>query len=195
MTARQTRLTRKKHIDTEIQSIRIFFAIFPNKFVRTQLAHQAELLESTCGGRKVKIQHIHLTLLFLGNVAVHQIETLRQAMKNVSAKKFEFNLEEICYWKQNKIFYIRSKQFPRELFSLVDSLRNTVSAAGFSFDKRIYKPHITLIREVTHPVRINLKHSIKWSVNKWSLIQSKQVGSSMDYFSLGHWHLKQADIR
>ena len=184
----------KKSTDTGIKSIRVFFAIFPNKFVQTQLAHQAELLESICGGRKVKMQHIHLTLLFLGNVAVHQIETLRQAMKNVSAKEFEFNLEEICYWKQNKIFYIQPKQFPIELFSLVDSLRDTLSAAGFLFDKRTYKPHITLIRKATHPVKINLNNSIKWHVNKWSLIQSKQTGSGIDYIPLGHWHLKQADI-
>jgi len=180
----------KKCTDTNIKSIRIFFAILPNKFVQEQLAHQAEILEPICGGRKVKTQHIHLTLLFLGNVSTHRIETLQQVMKKVSAKKFAFSLEEICYWKQNRIIYIQPKQFPEELFSLVDSLRNVLSEAGFLFDKRAYKPHITLIRKATHQTRTDLIKPIMWLVNEWSLIQSKQTDSGVDYIPLGHWCLK-----
>ena len=158
--------------------------------MQTQLAHQADLLEAICGGRAVKIQHIHLTLLFLGNVAFRQIEALRQSMQDVSAKEFEFNLEEICYWKHNQIFYIQPKQFPAELFSLVDSLKGAVSAAGFLFDKRPYKPHITLIRKAIHAEKIYLDNPIKWHVNEWSLIHSKQTVNGMDYIPLGHWCLK-----
>ena len=183
-----------KDTDTEIKSIRVFFAIFPNKFVQAQLAHQAERLEPTCGGRKVKMQHIHLTLLFLGNVAAHRIEVLRQVMKNVSVKEFEFNLEEIGYWKRNQVLYIHARQFPAELFSLVDSLSSVLSEAGFLFDKRAYKPHVTLIRKATHHVKINLDNPIKWHIKEWSLIQSKQTDRGIDYISLGHWDLKQADI-
>lgn len=142
-----------------------------NKSVQAQLAHQAELLELTCGGRKVKMQHIHLTLLFLGNVAIHRIEMLRQVMKNVSTQEFEFNFEEIGYWKHNQVLYVQAKQFPAELFFLVDSLSNALSEAGFLFDKRVYKPHVTLIRKAIHPVTINLNDPIKWHVNKWHLIQ------------------------
>ena len=180
----------KKNTDSGVKPIRVFFGIFPNKFVQTQLAHQADLLEAICGGRAVKIQHIHLTLLFLGNVAFRQIEALRQSMQDVSAKEFEFNLEEICYWKHNQIFYIQPKQFPAELFSLVDSLKDAVSAAGFLFDKRPYKPHITLIRKAIHAEKIYLDNPIKWHVNEWSLIHSKQTVNGMDYIPLGHWCLK-----
>ena len=102
----------KKNTDSGVKPIRVFFGIFPNKFVQTQLAHQADLLEAICGGRAVKIQHIHLTLLFLGNVAFRQIEALRQSMQDVSAKEFEFNLEVICYWKHNQSFYFQPKQVP-----------------------------------------------------------------------------------
>lgn len=184
----------RKNIDAVIKSIRVFFAIFPNKSVQAQLAHQAELLELTCGGRKVKMQHIHLTLLFLGNVAIHRIEMLRQVMKNVSTQEFEFNLEEIGYWKHNQVLYVQAKQFPAELFFLVDSLSNALSEAGFLFDKRVYKPHVTLIRKAIHPVTINLNDPIKWHVNKWHLIQSKQTDHGVDYISLDHRGLKQIGI-
>ena len=168
----------------------MFFAIFPNRFIQVQLAHQAEQLVSICGGNIVKLQQTHLTLLFLGNVAVDQIEIIQRAMKNVSAKKFEFNLEEICYWKQNQIVYSQAKQFPAELFTLVDSLRNVLSGTGLLIDKHTYKPHVTLIRKAIHSININLNTPIRWHAHEWFLMQSKQTDNGVDYIPLGQWSLR-----
>jgi 2'-5' RNA ligase len=180
----------KKGTDTEIKPIRVFFAILPNKFVQKQLAHQAEILEPICGGRKVRTQNFHLTLLFLGDVSTHRIETLQKIVRNISAKKFVLSLDKICYWKHNQIIYIQAKQFSTELFFLVDSLKIALSEAGFLFDKYTYKPHVTLIRKVAHPAEINLNTPIKWHVNKWFLIQSKQTDGGIDYIPLNQWSLK-----
>ena len=183
------RLT-EKGTDTKIKPIRVFFAIFPNEFVQKQLAHQAEILEPTCGGRKIRTQNFHLTLLFLGDVSTHRIAILQQTMKNISAKKFELTLDKIGYWKRNQITYIQANQFPDELFFLVDSLKTALSEAGFLFDKYIYKPHVTLIRKATHSAEINLPIPITWEVNEWSLIQSRQTESGIDYIPLSQWNLK-----
>lgn len=181
----------KKGADTEIKPIRVFFAIFPNEFVQKQLARQTKILEPTCGGRKVRTQNFHLTLLFLGDVNTHRIETLQQTVRNILAKKFVLSLNKICYWKRNQIIYIQANQFPTELFFLVDSLKIALSEAGFLFDKYTYKPHVTLIRKVVHPAEINLNIPIKWHVNKWFLIQSKQTDDGgIDYIPLNQWRLK-----
>ncbi len=180
----------EKGTDTKIKPIRVFFAIFPNEFVQKQLAHQAEILEPTCGGRKVRTQNFHLTLLFLGDVSTNRIAILQQTMKNISAKKFELSLDKICYWRRNQITYIRANQFPSELFFLVDSLKIALSEAGFLFDRYIYKPHVTLIRKATYSAEIDLPIPIKWEVNEWSLIQSKQTESGVDYIPLSQWNLK-----
>lgn len=183
------RLT-EKGTNIKIKSIRVFFAIFPDEFVQKQLAHQAEILEPTCGGRRMRTQNLHLTLLFLGEVSTHRIATLQQTMKNISAKKFELSLDRICYWKHNQIIYIQANQFPTELFFLVDSLKIALSEAGFLFDKFTYKPHVTLIRKATHSTEINLNDPIKWHVNEWSLIQSRQTENGVDYIPLKQWNLK-----
>ena len=183
------RLT-EKCTDTKIKPIRVFFAIFPNEFVQKQLAHQAEILEPTCGGRKIRTQNFHLTLLFLGDVSTNRIAILQQTMKNISAKKFELSLDKICYWKRNQITYIQANQFPNELFFLVDSLKIALSEAGFLFDKYIYNPHVTLVRKATHSAEIDLPIPIKWEVNEWFLIQSRQTESGIDYIPLSQWNLK-----
>ena len=91
--------------------LRVFFAIFPNQAAQDQLTRQTELLEPICGGYKVKKTHLHLTLLFLGNVSIHRIEPLQEAMKAISEKEFEISLEVIGYWKKSQIIYMQA-QFP-----------------------------------------------------------------------------------
>ena len=171
--------------------IRVFFAIFPNKTIQSLLADQATLLQSLCAGRKTTNKHIHLTLLFLGNILPNRIAELRHIASNVSVKSFELNLEEIRYWKHNRIVYIQAKQFPAELFMLVASLTDHLSAAGFVLDKHIYKPHITLIRNVIRPVIINLNNSIQWPIDEWCLVQSLQTDKGIQYARLGQWDLKK----
>ncbi len=177
-------------IDVTIKPVRVFFAVFPNKHIQEQLVHLAELLEPICGGRKIKEQHIHLTLLFLGNISAHRIEALQQAMKEVTEKKFELSLDEICQWKKNQIIYVQSNKFPAKLFSLVDSIGHALSEIGFLLDNHTYTPHITLLRKVVRPSKIGLIKPIQWCVNEWFLIQSKQTDHGVDYISLGQWRLK-----
>jgi 2'-5' RNA ligase len=176
--------------DPGAKPIRVFFAVSPTQSVQKQLAHQAKLLEPLCGGRKIKMPHLHLTLVFLGDVCVQRIETLRQIMKKISVKKFTLVLDQISYWKHNQIVYLHAKQFPAELFALVDAIQATLLEAGFRFDHRQYKPHITLFRKAIHPVNTDLINPIHWPVNQWHLLQSKPVPTGVDYVPLGHWRLK-----
>jgi len=179
-----------KDTDPGKKLIRVFFAVSPTQSVQKQLAHQANLLESLCGGRKIKMPHLHLTLVFLGDVCVQRIEILRQIMKKLSVKKFALVLDQISYWKHNQIVYLHAKQFPAELFILVNVLQVTLSEAGFTFDHRLYKPHITLFRKAIHPVNTDLINPIHWPINQWHLLQSKPVPAGVDYVPLGHWCLK-----
>lgn len=121
-----------------------------------------------------------------------RIAELRHIASNISMKSFELNLEEIRYWKHNRIVYIQAKQFPEELFALVDSLTAHLSVAGFVFDKRIYRPHITLIRNAIRPVTFNLNTSIRWPIDEWCLVQSLQTERGVQYIALDQWYFNQA---
>lgn len=180
----------KQDTDPEIKSIRVFFAISPSKTVQKQLAHQAKLLAPICGGRQIVMPHFHLTLVFLGNVSVQRIETLQHIMRNIAAQKFALCLDKISYWKHNQIIYLHAKQFPAELFDLVAALQSTLSKAEFVFDRRVYKPHITLFRKAAHSVNTELINPIHWPVSEWTLLQSKPTQTGVDYVPLGHRRLK-----
>jgi 2'-5' RNA ligase len=174
----------------EGKSIRVFFAIFPNKQVQKQLIQHSKMLESIYGGHKIKMQHLHMTLLFLGNISIPQIETLRKIAQTISAKKFALKLDVIGYWKHNHIIYIRAKESPAELFSLTDSLKIALSENDFVFDNRTYKPHITILRKAICHINANLIEPIQWHVNQWFLIQSQPTCNGIEYIPLNHWYLK-----
>ncbi|MBX3615808.1 RNA 2',3'-cyclic phosphodiesterase [Nitrosomonas sp.] len=175
---------------SEKESSRVFLAAFPNEILQKKLTQQAVELHTTCGGRIIKTRHIHLTLLFLGNVDICRIDILRETMRKISAQKFELELNKISYWKHNQIIFAEAEHYPNELFLLVESLRNSLTEAGFLFDKRHYKPHITLIKKASHPITSQLMKPILWHINEWHLVQSKPGQKGIDYISLAHWPLK-----
>ncbi|WMJ08394.1 RNA 2',3'-cyclic phosphodiesterase [Nitrosomonas sp. sh817] len=174
----------------EKQSRRIFFAAFPNKMTQKKLIREAEEIQAMCGGRVIKAHHVHLTLLFLGDTNMDRIDTLLETMKKISVKRFELELNKISYWKHNQIVFAGASHYPDELFVLVESLKNSLTEAGFLFDNRNYKPHITLIRKAFRPIDNQPMKPVLWSIGQWHLVQSKSGPEGADYISLAHWPLK-----
>ena len=172
------------------KTMRVFFAIKPDDAALKQLSHLAKRLASTYGGQKTKKANIHLTLAFLGEIAIDRLATLRSAAKGVKATTFYFSFDEIRYWKHNQIIYAGTSKCTPELLTLVNNLRNTLSTNSFAFDSRAYKPHITLVRKAK-PGRTlpNLAKPISWRVAEWFLIQSKQTDCGINYISLDRWTL------
>jgi len=172
------------------KTMRVFFAIKPDDAALKQLSHLAKRLALTCGGQKTKKANIHLTLAFLGEIAIDRLAALRAAAKGVTATTFDFTFDEIRYWKHNQIIYAGTSKCTPELLTLVNNLRNTLSTNRFAFDSRAYKPHITLVKK-TKPGRTlpGLATPISWRVAEWFLIQSKQTDYGLNYISLDRWTL------
>lgn len=172
------------------KTIRVFFAIKPDDAALKQLAHLTKQLKSTCNGKYIKEANIHLTLVFLGEIAIDQLKLIRSAMNSITAQAFNFSIDKIGYWKQNKIIFARPNKCVPELLALVNNIQSTLSAIGLAYDSRTYKPHITLVRKAK-PIQVipALAPTISWRVTEWFLIQSKQTDLGINYISLDRWSL------
>ena len=183
-----------KQIRTSGEPIRVFFAIWPKEAVWRQLCDLSEKLELVCGGRRTRTESIHLTLIFLGEMETSQLHTLCLAANTVRGQVFNFIVEGIRYWKLNRLVYAETGETPLELFDLVGSLKNTLSAYGFSFDHRTFTPHITLVRKVQRHVLpmslIHLVEPIVWPVNEYILVKSEQASDRSVYTPIGRWSLE-----
>ncbi|MDP1949878.1 MAG: RNA 2',3'-cyclic phosphodiesterase [Nitrosomonas sp.] len=178
-----------KHTNIKKNTIRAFFAIRPDEAALKQLDRIAKQIKATCGGQKTTKSKIHLTLLFLGNIDIDQLDRFRVVAGSVRASSFNFSIEEIRYWKHNHIVYAGSNKHHPELLNLVTKLRSALSFNGVLFDQRAFVPHITLVRKVSHPTLPDLAKPISWLAHEWLLVQSKQTCHGAVYIPLYRWLL------
>jgi len=182
------------------ETARVFFAIWPDAAAQKRLAELAEQLEVVCDGRKARVENIHLTLVFLGEVSVSQLDALCQAANEVrgaGAQAFDFAVEEVHCWKHNRIAYAGTAKVPQGLLDLVNALQRALFAAGFAFDRQAYVPHITLVRKARCPAPSielrtglpELAQPIVWPVREWVLVKSGQANGRSGYTPIGRWPL------
>lgn len=169
---------------------KVFFAIWPDAAAQKKLSELAAQLADICGGKQIRSPMMHLTLVFVGNVDNHWLESLRKIANEIRHFSFDLTINEIQYWQHKRIIHAGPSQCPAKLLSLVADLQDRLSQAGFSLEKRRYLPHITLVRKAMCPTLPDLTTSITWHVNEWSLVQSKQTDQGSIYVPLDCWSLE-----
>lgn len=177
--------------NTAESTCKVFFAIWPDAAAQEKLSKLAGKLADDCGGKKTSLPLIHLTLVFIGYVDHHQLETLRQIASQVKQTSFDLTVDEIQYWQHNRIVHAAPSQCPARLTALVNDLQHRLMLAGFPLEKRPYIPHVTLVRKALCKTLSNLMTPISWHVNEWTLVQSKQTDQGTVYVSLDRWSLQE----
>ena len=174
------------------KTARVFFALWPDQLAQEQLGEMAQRLQSVGGGRRTRTETIHLTLVFLGEVASSRLDALRlaaDAIESNRARGFDLVIDEIRYWKHNRIAWAGARKIPQELLALVNALQNSLATAGFAFDKQAYVPHITLVRKARCHELPDLAEPIVWRAREWVLVQSEPASDGSVYTPIGRWTL------
>jgi len=125
---------------------RVFFALWPTATGRAQLAAWRAPLKHLCGGRAMRGETLHITLIFIGNVELHGLAVLKRAAQEISGESFELCFDEARYWGHNHIVYAAPRHVPPQLLQLAAALEERLAAHRFEFDRREYQPHGALER-------------------------------------------------
>ncbi len=128
------------------QRARVFFALWPDAALRGELARAAARLHARHGGRRMAAHSLHLTLVFVGSVAVPRLPELLAMAGSLRQPGFSnlFDLAE-C-WRHNRIGCLGASRVPVQLQGLVHALETGLEGLAIPFDRRPYRPHITLLR-------------------------------------------------
>ncbi|MGA7593592.1 MAG: RNA 2',3'-cyclic phosphodiesterase [Gallionella sp.] len=169
---------------------KVFFALWPSAAERDRLAAWQKPLQRLCGGRAMRSDSLHNTLVFIGNVGLARLEALQRAAQEVGVQGFELCFDAAHYWKHNHIVYAAPGHPPTQLAQLVDALEQHLSAQGFSFDQREYQPHVTLFRnarwsDVPRPEML----PVCWQARDFALVQSVSRDGLADYRVLAKFPL------
>lgn len=169
---------------------RVFFALWPAQGIRNALHAHALQYQKHCGGRCMRVETLHMTLLFVGAVRRERLPELMHAAGKVRSTSFDIKLAQCACWKHNRIAYAAPLQPVDALAKLVSDLRRQVGAAGFSFDEHGFKPHVTLLRNVEHLVEPQMFPAVSWPVVSFDLVESTLTERGAQYQVLATWALE-----
>lgn len=168
---------------------RLFFALWPGAAVSAELSEAGKRLYGICGGRRTRVETIHLTLVFLGDVEPERIDNLRVLAGGVRAPAFAFNLTRLGWWAHNRIAWAAPDETPEELVLLTDALRERLLGAGFHFDTKPFVPHITMLRKAECGKKPLPSVAIEWRVEDFVLVRSVAREGGSVYEVAGRWPL------
>ena len=173
---------------------RVFFALWPAAAESAQLAAWQAPLKRLCGGRAMRGETLHNTLVFIGDVELYGLEVLQLAAQEVSGESFELCFDEARYWGHNHIVYAAPRQVPQQLAQLADTLKQRLAAHRFKFDRREYKPHVTLLRNAHwSDAPLPAMQPVSWQIRDFALVQSAHRDGLMDYRVLARFPLGAGD--
>jgi len=174
---------------------RLFFALWPSETECTALASWQPLLHELCDGRVMRPATLHVTLVFLGEVAENRLEALQLAAQEVDFQRFNLGLLEARYWGHNHIVYAAPEIVPSQHTSLVNELESKLLNHRFKFEQRPYKPHVTLLRNAQwSDAPLPRQSKVCWQMSDFVLVQSRSDEQGACYEVLTRFPAKTDSI-
>lgn len=168
---------------------RVFFALWPDERVRNELDRVAARLHRLRGGRRTRAETIHLTLLFVGNVPRTTLPALQASAADIRVPVFELVLDQAECWRHNRIAFVTTSRPPPQLMGLVTALEAVLERIPIAYDRRPYKPHVTLLRNADCRPDAPLRQAIRWTAREFVLVESRLCPEGAQYPQLGRYPL------
>lgn len=172
---------------------RVFFALWPDASVATRLHGIARHWQQDLGGRVMREDSLHATLVFIGDIAADRLAVVCDLASGIESPGFEMQLDAAGCWPHNHIAYLGLCRIPAALQSLHLELAAGLSAIGIETEKRPLHPHVTLIRkaecarfEIQNPA----SEPVAWAVRDFVLVKSSLSANGSRYEQLGKWPLR-----
>lgn len=110
-----------------------------------------ELRQSTLNARWVKVDNIHITLVFMGNVETEDIPEMGKGVQDVcqTTHPFDISLKGIgCFPNKHKprVLWLGLDGDLEQMSTFRDALQKHLAGFGIKEEKRKFKPHLTLGR-------------------------------------------------
>jgi RNA 2',3'-cyclic 3'-phosphodiesterase len=136
-----------------VSVLRAFIAIEMSAEIRRGLDRVASELKQRLKDvpvRWVPVENIHLTLKFLGDVSVSNIEMLKKILAGEATRhnSFEISVGELGAFpspRRPRVIWVKVEA-PSALANLQTGVENETARLGYSREERPFSPHLTLGR-------------------------------------------------
>ena len=169
--------------------VRAFYALVPDDAIRMQFVTLARDVARRSRGRAIIGDHVHLTLAFLGDVAISMLPSLRKIGDGLPPVGSVLDFDVLGAWRASGVAWIAPSVVPQALLDLHATLRDALAGAGIVLDARPFRPHITLARRCVQPHPRAQCAPIRWPVKRLSLVGSELRPEGPLYSELATWQL------
>lgn len=176
--------------------MRLFFALWPDDNTRIKLAQRRIEVVRLSGGRPLMPASLHMTLVYIGEVSDVRIRDVNAIGDGIDHAEFDYPVDTAACFKEAGISWLGAATPPLGLFSLQMQLRVAVNTRqnndGFAIDKRRFRPHITVARDIEHAFDTSAIEPVMWRVRNFSLVNSRIEGGSAQHEVLRTWPLRES---
>ncbi len=159
----------------------LFFALWPDNRQRERMRDFITPVTKLVEGRAVDRRDWHVTLVYVGDLEERYIPELQQQAAEVTFEPFQLRLDKLEFWPRPKIAAMVPPRVPSELEQLVEKLSGLVVAAGKLPQQRVYRPHVTVVKNCRpfETQRLAQSASIEWS--RFEIVESIRERGSVTY--------------
>ena len=184
---------------------RLFFALWPDAQQRGALHSATRQCVSSCGGRPVPVQSLHLTLAFLGAVPEGRVPELDRIARRVAdafparAQPLLLTFDRLAHWARPQILCALGTEEPAadtdaaSAPALAATLKNETVAAGFSPDLKPFRAHVTVARKVAHAPSALALQAVLWRFDAFALIENRTDPAGPVYSVIESYLLVKAE--
>ena len=151
---------------------RLFIALWPDAGTRAAIAAWSEQWQWHAAAKRVRVERLHLTLHFLGDVARARLPALRQAL-DLPFAPFSIALARSALWPGG-IAVLEPEQMPPRLRQLHAALGEALQRIALPVEGREFRPHVTLARRAGSAVPPELRSKLRWQVRAFALVESRR---------------------
>jgi 2'-5' RNA ligase len=147
---------------------RLFFALWPDHRQRDRLRDVIGPVAKTVEGRMVDRRDWHITLAFIGTFPANRVPFLLERAAGIRVEPFRLIFDRLEFWPRPRVASLCAASVPPELQALVDSLNSIMLDLGLHPEDRIYRPHITVVRNARH---FETERLMQRAVFEWSAFE------------------------
>jgi RNA 2',3'-cyclic 3'-phosphodiesterase len=198
---------------------RLFFALWPDAGMQAALADAvaaivreagevndgdggggARAVGAVAGARPVPANNFHLTLAFLGAVPRSRLEALSEIAAQVARDFASRNLpiavtlDTVEQWRKSGILCATASRTPPAAVELAEALKRALIAENFAPDLKAFRPHVTLARRFSAPIRKTPTGPLIWSFRDFALVESTPGPQGSAYRVVASWPLSPTDV-
>jgi 2'-5' RNA ligase len=170
--------------------MRAFFGLSPN--AETKLAIQAWRDQAFPDlHAPVPAANFHVTLAFLGNVSVEQLDTINHLIDEMpKVTAFDVSLNQLGHWSKPKAFWLGCQQTAPQHIRLAKLIHEIANQSGLLLQQQDYVAHLTLARKckVKPPAPV-VPANFQWHVDQFHLFASKPSSQGVYYPIQQSWPL------